>query len=103
MGNENRKNTNGIIRKIDSLGRIVIPKEMRKVLGINIGEPLEILQINKEVLIRKRSESCELCGDKEGLLTYKGIRLCRECRRKIGAMDSLEIETDVCEDSDVHI
>ena len=92
MENDERKNMNGIIRKVDSLGRIVIPKEMRKVLGINIGEPLEILQFNKEVLIRKRSDCCELCGSNDGLLIYRGIRLCRDCRRKIGALDSLDTE-----------
>lgn len=53
----------GIIRRLDDLGRIVIPMELRKNLNIEIGEPLEILQVGNKIQIFKRREKvCSICG-----------------------------------------
>ena len=46
----------GIIRNVDPLGRVVIPKEMRKILGINEGDPLEIAKVNNDIILRKYSK-----------------------------------------------
>lgn len=74
----------GIIRKVDPLGRIVIPKEVRKELQINDGDAIEILQEDKNIILRKYHVRCVFCGEEEGLFEYKGVRICKECGRKIG-------------------
>ena len=43
----------GIIRNVDPLGRVVIPKEIRKVMGINEGDPIEIVKVNNDIVMRK--------------------------------------------------
>ncbi|HCW53224.1 MAG TPA: AbrB family transcriptional regulator [Clostridium sp.] len=75
----------GITRRVDSLGRIVIPKEVRKELDINEGDPMEILQEGKNIVLKKYHVSCVFCGEKEGLFEYMGIRICKECSKKIGS------------------
>lgn len=75
----------GIVRKVDTLGRIVIPKEVRKELDIKEGDPIEILQEDKNIVLRKYHVRCIFCGEEEGLFEYKGVRICRKCTRKIGS------------------
>ena len=50
--------SSGIVRKLDPLGRIVIPKEIRKVLGIGEGDSLEIAKVDNEIVVRKYSKGC---------------------------------------------
>ena len=76
------KNT-GIIRRLDNLGRIVLPIEMRRTLGIEPRGPLEMYTSEESVLLRKYSPACVFCGSTEGNIEYKGKRVCKEC---IGAM-----------------
>lgn len=53
---------NGIVRRIDDLGRIVIPKEIRRNMGLNDGDALEITYTNGTVSIRKYKKSFEQCA-----------------------------------------
>ena len=76
------KNT-GIIRRLDNLGRIVLPIEMRRTLGIEPRGPLEMYTSEESVLLRKYSPACVFCGSTEGNIEYKGKRVCKSC---IGAM-----------------
>ena len=50
--------SSGIVRKLDPLGRIVIPKEIRKVLGVGEGDSLEIAKVDNEIVVRKYSKGC---------------------------------------------
>lgn len=62
----------GIVRNLDNLGRIVIPKEMRKVLGIEEKDPIEIL-IQDETIVLKKYEPADIfTGEKEDLIDYHG-------------------------------
>lgn len=74
----------GIVRNLDPLGRIVIPKEIRKVLGINEGDALEITKVDNEVVIRKYSKGCIFCGSKKGISKFRKILVCEECRKSLG-------------------
>ncbi len=76
------KNT-GIIRRLDNLGRIVLPIEMRRTLGIEPRGPLEMYTSEESVLLRKYSPACVFCGSTEGNIEYKRKRVCKSC---IGAM-----------------
>lgn len=71
----------GIIRHIDDLGRVVIPKEMRKSMLIKEGDPVEIIMNGDSVTIKKHNEACYCCGSEEDLhdMPKLGIKLCPKC------------------------
>lgn len=70
----------GIVRKVDELGRIVIPKELRNVLNIPEGTPLEIFVNEKsEVVLRKYYPGCRFCGGMENLVIFAGEHVCQNC------------------------
>jgi len=73
----------GIIRNVDPLGRVVIPKEMRKVLGINEGDPIEIVKVNNDIVLRKYSKGCIFCGSDEGILEFRDTLVCKECKQAL--------------------
>ena len=69
----------GVIRKIDELGRIVIPKEVRKKLGINIKDPMEIYADSNSITLRKVEDKCTFCGSTKDLIEFKGKLICKKC------------------------
>ncbi|CEN78116.1 AbrB/MazE/SpoVT family DNA-binding domain-containing protein [Paraclostridium sordellii] len=75
----NGKKNKGIIRNIDSLGRVVIPKEFRKMLNIKENDPVEISCENGYITVKKHNDSCILCESKEDLKNIKNILICKEC------------------------
>jgi AbrB family transcriptional regulator, transcriptional pleiotropic regulator of transition state genes len=74
----------GVVRKIDELGRIVLPSELRRVFGIREGEELEISVDGERVILQKRSDLCLFCGAEGPSLEYRGRRLCESCSRELG-------------------
>ena len=75
--------TTGIVRKIDELGRIVIPKEMRRVLDIQSSDPVEIELEGNKIIVTKYTSSCIYCGRESGLSEFKGKKLCFDCIEEI--------------------
>ena len=75
--------TTGIIRKIDELGRIVIPKEMRRVLDIQNGDPVEIELAGDNIILSKHAPSCIWCGKDSGVTEFKGKKICYDCLEEI--------------------
>ena len=73
----------GIIREVDGLGRIVIPKELRREYGLNKGTPLEILVNGREIIFRLHVKSCVFCGRQENLIKEDETYLCNECLNKL--------------------
>ncbi len=69
----------GIIRNIDELGRIVVPKEIRKKLGIDKNDPVEIYIEGDKILLTKYTPVCHFCGGTESLTEYKSKNICKEC------------------------
>lgn len=69
----------GIVRKVDDLGRIVLPKELRKVLNINEKDPLEIFVEGNFVMLQKYELNCVFCGSTDEIISYKGKNLCANC------------------------
>lgn len=72
------KNT-GIVREVDKLGRIVLPKELRNEFYIHRGDPLEIYVTEDSVILKKYQRGCVLCGSIDQLVEFKGKKICREC------------------------
>lgn len=75
----------GIVRRIDSLGRIVIPMELRRTLGINVKDPIAILVDGDRVILEKHRDACTLCGDPNDMAEVKGRPVCGDCVRTIKA------------------
>lgn len=69
----------GIVRRVDELGRIVIPKELRKCFGIVEGDPLEIYTEGEEIILKKYQPACVFCGEANGVIRYKGKNICSKC------------------------
>ncbi len=78
------KNT-GIVRRVDQLGRIVLPKELRKVLDIKEEDPLEIYTEGETIVLKKYSETdkCKHCGSTENVISSDGIVICKKCASKV--------------------
>lgn len=76
----------GIVRKIDDLGRVVIPMELRRTLGIKEFDPLEIFTSDGgAIVIRPYRPGCICCGESESLSDIDGTSLCPSCIRKFVA------------------
>ncbi len=69
----------GIVRKVDELGRIVIPIELRRTLDINIKDSLEIYVDGNFVLLKKYEPACIFCGNAKDITSFKGKNICPEC------------------------
>jgi looped-hinge helix DNA binding domain, AbrB family len=69
----------GIVRRIDDLGRIVLPKELRNVLNIAEKDPVEIYVDGNLIILQKYSPSCIFCGSSEDMKAYKGKNVCQKC------------------------
>lgn len=70
----------GIVRKVDNLGRIVIPRELRRVLNIEECDPVEIFMENETIVLRKYEPGCNCCGAVDNNLIKVGqVSLCKQC------------------------
>ena len=75
--------TTGMIRQLDSLGRIVLPIELRRTLDIKTKDMLEILVEGNTVVLRKYESNCHFCGGNSGLTSYKDKMICKRCLNEI--------------------
>ncbi len=77
----------GIVRKVDELGRIVLPKELRDTLKIEHKDPLEIYVDADNIILRKYEPACIFCGNAEDVIDFGGKRVCKDCIAKLKNMD----------------
>lgn len=73
----------GIVRKVDELGRIVIPIELRRTLDIGIKDSLEIYVEDDKVILKKYLPACIFCGSADDVSVVKGKNICAECLKEI--------------------
>lgn len=73
----------GIVRKVDELGRIVLPIEMRRTLNIAERDALEIFVDGENVILRKYQETCIFCEGEKDVTTFAGKKVCRNCLNKM--------------------
>lgn len=69
----------GIVRKIDEFGRIVLPKELRTVMDIEIKDPIEIFVDQDYIMLKKYNPTCILCGSMKDLVNFEGKNICLKC------------------------
>ena len=73
----------GIIRKVDDLGRIVLPIELRRTLDIAERDEIEIYMENDKIILQKFEPACIFCESVRGLMSYRGKNVCQECVKKM--------------------
>ena len=73
----------GIVRKVDNLGRIVLPIEIRKVLDIKEKDSIEIFIDDGKIILEKYQPSCVFCGSIDNIVYFNGKRICSECIEKM--------------------
>jgi transcriptional pleiotropic regulator of transition state genes len=69
----------GVVRKLDSLGRIVLPASLRRSLGLEENTPVEILIDGESVVFKKHVPVCYFCESKDNITTYQGKNICVDC------------------------
>lgn len=74
----------GIVRRVDELGRVVIPIELRRNLDIEEKDGLEIFTDKGCIILRKYEPACVFCGNADGVTTFKGKNVCKECLETMG-------------------
>ena len=73
----------GIVRKVDELGRIVLPVELRRTLDIAVRDELEIYLDDDRVVLKKYEPSCIFCASSQNLVNYRGRNICMDCIRNM--------------------
>ena len=73
----------GMVRKIDELGRIVIPIEIRNTLNIESRDALEIFTESDKIILSKYQPACLFCGNSENMLFFHGKLICHECLEQL--------------------
>lgn len=75
----------GIVRPIDKLGRIVIPKELRRIYDLTVDDSVEIFVNDDQIVIKKYQPACIFCNNTDGIVNYEGKSICKSCLQKINA------------------
>jgi transcriptional pleiotropic regulator of transition state genes len=73
----------GIVRKIDELGRIVLPVSIRQTMGISEKDSLEIFTDENRIILQKYEPSCIFCTNADNVVLFHGKRICEDCLKKI--------------------
>lgn len=71
----------GIVRKVDELGRIVLPVEMRRVLDIAEKDSIEIYSDGETIILKKYQPACVFCDSMKDIVVFKGKNVCKNCIR----------------------
>ena len=74
----------GIVRKLDELGRVVLPIELRRTLGIKVRDSMEIFVEGDTIMLKKYEPSCVFCGNAKNVTQFKGRNVCQTCAKAIG-------------------
>lgn len=73
----------GIVRKVDELGRIVLPIELRRTLDIEVKDALEIYVDGSQIILKKYEPACIFCGNAKNVIHFKGRNLCEDCLHEL--------------------
>lgn len=75
--------SNGIVRKIDELGRIVIPMEIRNTLDLKSRDSIQISLEDDHIILAKYGDKCVFCGNQDKLKGYMGKQICQKCTGEV--------------------
>ena len=69
----------GVVRKLDDLGRIVIPIELRRTMDIGLRDTLEIFTEDDQIILKKYHPACIFCNDARDVVLFRDKLICRKC------------------------
>ena len=69
----------GVVRPVDALGRVVIPIELRRNMGIQTDDSLEILVDGQYIMLKKYEPACIFCGSNDEIVQLRGKNICSKC------------------------
>ena len=78
-----RLRSTGVARRVDALGRIVLPVELRRLHGIQTGDELEISVDGDSIVLRKLTDGCVFCGGVDDLSAFMDKLVCAPCRTRV--------------------
>lgn len=78
----------GIVRKVDELGRVVIPIEIRNKFDIAEKDPIEIYVDGSCIILKKYEPNCIFCGNAKNLISYKDKLVCSKCAEKLSTLEN---------------
>lgn len=81
----------GVVRKIDELGRIVLPSELRRVFGIKEGDQLDISVNGEQIVLQKRQDVCLFCAAEAPAIEFRGRMVCENCAGELGQEGRIEV------------
>ncbi len=73
----------GIVRKIDEVGRVVLPIELRRTMDLQVNDALEIFVEDNVIMLKKYEPACIFCGSAKDVQTFKGKIICGNCRQSL--------------------
>ena len=80
----------GIVRRVDELGRVVIPIELRNKFNISEKDPIEIYVDGSSIILKKYEQSCIFCGNTKKLIDYKDKLICSKCAKQLSNLSPKE-------------
>ena len=80
---ETKMKSTGIVRKVDELGRIVLPIELRRTLDVDVKDALEIFVDGNTIMLKKYAPACLFCADAKDVIIYKGKNICPNCMQEL--------------------
>ena len=76
----------GIVRRVDEVGRIVLPVELRSVLGIDNRDSVEIFTEDDRIVLKKYQPACVFCGETDNVIFFKNKQVCKACAKELGQL-----------------
>jgi len=73
----------GVVRRIDELGRLVLPAELRKLFDIGEKDALEVYTEGDMIILKKYEPACIFCGDARDVESFKGKNICKNCMKEM--------------------
>jgi transcriptional pleiotropic regulator of transition state genes len=76
----------GIVRRVDEIGRVVIPSELRDVMGLESGSALEFYIDGEQIILRRYQPGCVFCENADDLIVFRSKRVCKACLDQLKGM-----------------
>ena len=77
----------GMVRRIDSFGRVVLPMELRKLMDLHQDTAVELFVDGENIILHKYNPACIFCGSFNGAKHFEGKLICEDCARRIGNLN----------------